>query len=362
MSRGSGTRDKPRIVLAGPGPGSKGGISAAISTLLGSELSGAFDLRWAVMHRDGPSYVKLAQAARGYATVMWELVVRHADLIWIHSSYGASFRRKAVVTMLTTMVRRPFIFHVHGSDFVNYYERSGLVERWLVRRVFTRAACVIALSPAWGQRLTTIAPRARVECVMNPVDLPEVDRAVGRAAAIVSLGRVSDRKGSFVLIEAFSLFAAAYPTARLVLAGDGEVERARDLANARGLGDRVDVPGWMSKDECQEQLRGATVFVLASRDEGLPVALLEAMASSVPCIATPVGGIPDVLEDNANGFLVPVDDPVALADRIRWVLDNPETASDVGRRARASALSTFATPRVASQLDAIIRDVLARQG
>ena len=194
---------------------------------------------------------------------------------------------------------------------------------------------------------------------MNPVQLPPVGDRVA-AHRIVSLGRLSVLKGSRVLLAAFDVVSRSHGEVALVLAGDGEVEELRRAAEDAGLESRVVIPGWLAHAEAMKLLDGALVFVLPSQDEGLPVALLEAMARGLPCVATPVGGIPDVITDDVNGVLVPVDEPEALAQALHRVLDDPATARRLGDRARESAAELFSVDAVAAELIALFDEAVAR--
>jgi glycosyltransferase involved in cell wall biosynthesis len=124
------------------------------------------------------------------------------------------------------------------------------------------------------------------------------------------------------------------------------------------VSDRVELPGWIGAEERARTLTAATVFALPSREEGVPVALLEAMAYGLPAVTSPVGGIPDVFEDRRHGYLVPPDDPEGLAERLRALLDDPLAARQMGARARADAQRQYATDVVAAQVGDALEAVL----
>ena len=169
-------------------------------------------------------------------------------------------------------------------------------------------------------------------------------------ARIVSLGRLGENKGSRVLVQALAALVERHPDVRLVLAGDGD--RVTLAAEARRLGveERVELPGWIGPEQRAHVLSTARAFALPSREEGLPVSLLEAMAYGLPCVVTPVGGIPELFEDARHGYFVQPDDPAALADRLGRLLDDPETARRMGEQARADATQRYAIDVVAVRL------------
>jgi glycosyltransferase involved in cell wall biosynthesis len=143
-----------------------------------------------------------------------------------------------------------------------------------------------------------------------------------------------------------------------MLAGDGDGSSVVEEAHRLGVSDRVELPGWIGSEERERTLRTATVFALPSREEGLPVALLEAMAHGLPAVVTAVGGIPDVFEEGRHGYFVPPDDPHALADRLRALLEDPELARRMGMQACADAEERYATDVVAVQVGDALQSVL----
>ncbi len=164
------------------------------------------------------------------------------------------------------------------------------------------------------------------------------------------------------LVEAFSRLAGEFPSSRLVLAGDGpEVGRARQTASARRLGDRVVFLGYRADVEA---VYGALdLFVLNSTTEGLPNAVLEAMAFGVPVVATAVGGTPELVHDRETGLLVPPSDPAALASAIRAVLRDRASAAERARRARALVEAEFDMRQLSHSVNESYRRVIAaRQG
>jgi glycosyltransferase involved in cell wall biosynthesis len=114
------------------------------------------------------------------------------------------------------------------------------------------------------------------------------------------------------------------------------------------------MPGWVGSAERDALLGRATIFALPSRIEGLPVSMLEAMAFGLPVVVTPVGGIPDVIEDGATGRLVPADDVDALAGAMRALLDDPAAATAMGTAARAAILGTYDLDVVADRVGDLI--------
>jgi len=169
-------------------------------------------------------------------------------------------------------------------------------------------------------KLAGITP-SKIRVIRNGVDLAEFNAAgchpTPHRAGILSLGRFVSKKGFDVLIKAFSLVKVRVPSARLTLAGDGP-ERAylEDLINRMELRDCVELPGMISHDRVVRELEKCEVFVLPSRSEPLGIAVLEAMAAGTPVVATKVGGVPEIVENEKNGLIVYPENYYRMAEAI----------------------------------------------
>ncbi|ADO68417.1 glycosyltransferase family 4 protein [Stigmatella aurantiaca] len=194
-----------------------------------------------------------------------------------------------------------------------------------------------------GVDLDTFRPAGAEErqALRDPLGLP-------RGPVVTYSGRLAPEKGVDVLLEAWALLVRARPEATLVLLGNGPEEaalrrRVAQLglgASVRPMGAVSDVPAW---------LRASDVFALASRTEGLPVALLEGMACALPAVATRVGGTPEVLDDGVHGRLVPSENPSALAEGLIEALA-PGTGARWGAAARARVEARFSLDAIAHRL------------
>lgn len=337
-------------MLVGPGPGGKGGIAVVIETIATSQLAERFRLVVVPTHSTSGRARKALRAVLGIGRAGLLIALRRVDLVYLHVSSGFSLRRKALVATIARVARLPYVVHVHAGNFDAYYEQAARWERLLVRRTLGGAALVIALSPSWERRVQALAP-CRTTAIPNMVRIPR-DRAPLDASPplIVSLGRLGDPKGSATLVRALARLDGRQREARLLLAGDGDRAPIAGEARRLGVGDRVELPGWIGPDERARTLLAASVFALPSRDEGLPMALLEAMAYGLPAIVSPVGGIPDVFEDGRHGYFVQPDDPDALADRLRALLENPDLARTMGEQARADAMTRYDVDVVIARL------------
>jgi glycosyltransferase involved in cell wall biosynthesis len=147
----------------------------------------------------------------------------------------------------------------------------------------------------------------------------------------------------------------------MVIGGNGEIEKYRSLADAAGLGRRIDFLGWVDEADVDQWLNRASLFVLPSRAENQPVAILEAMARGLPVIATSIGAIPEQVLDGETGLLVPPGDSESLRAAIQTLLTSPDERTSMGVAARQRYEECFSIGRCARSLQMIYRSLTGIQ-
>ena len=179
---------------------------------------------------------------------------------------------------------------------------------------------------------------------------------------LLFLGRLGDRKGVPELLAALATDEVRRRPWRAVLAGDGEVGRFRACVDQLGLNGRVEIRDWQSRQEASELLGRASILVLPSRHEALPVVILEALSFGVAVIATPVGSIPDFLRDGVDALLTPPGDPEQLAQAIITLLDNPGKRAGLAANGHRTFLAELQIDAVAKRLLDLYGTLVARGG
>jgi glycosyltransferase involved in cell wall biosynthesis len=223
-----------------------------------------------------------------------------------------------------------------GGDIGNLkraYPLAGRLTLALLRDPSVRLLATTSRMHAYLVRELRV-PGDRVWLLRNLIVVPpERDPELADPLVVVSIARFSYAKGTDVLLHAWTLVHQAEPRARLRLVGDGQLASAiHQLSETLDLGDSVEFLG--KRSDVDAILRAAGIFVLPSRYEGSPNALLEAMAQGMPCVATRVSGTEDVIQDGATGLLVPILDHEALARAILRFLRDPDLAACCGAAAR----------------------------
>ncbi|MGE2731086.1 glycosyltransferase family 4 protein [Mycolicibacterium vaccae] len=344
----------------------KGGIASYVRAMQGTSLWRDWNVRHVTTHRDGTAAAKVMTFALGAAQFVLELVRFRPTVIHLHASTRGSFIRKAILFWISRVAGTPVVLHMHGSGFPQDYENSPRAVQAFARATLHRSSAFVALGQMWADRMRSIAPDARILAIPNGVALGEsVAQCAAGPVPVVFLGRIGDHKGTFSLLAAWAKLVSepgfvgpGGPTATLTIAGDGEVARARACVKDLCLEDTVTVHGWLAENQVDEILDRSKVFVLPSRNEGQPMAVLEAMARGLCVIAGNVGGLPEMIGGGA-GILIPPDDPEALADALRQVLGDHELRARYGTAAHVRIREDFDTAAIARRLDALYREVCA---
>jgi glycosyltransferase involved in cell wall biosynthesis len=350
------------VLMLGTSPSVKGGITSVVSTLREGGLFDQARVRYVATHVETGSLDKLVQFARAVANTFGALCSGRVALVHAHVSSKASFWRKASLLAMARLFRVPTIFHLHSGAFDEFATKGGRLRSWCVRRTLRRSNAVIVLSNRWRDWVQHFAPGSTVRVVANAVNVPHAfprqlhDGDTTRGGRVLFLGMICDAKGTFDLLQAWARFASRVTGWRLVIGGYGEVDRF--LAEAEKLGVRRDIDylGWVSGPDKLRELSAADIFVLPSYKEGMPVSILEAMAYGAAVIATPVGGVPDMLEAGVHGLIVQPGDVEGLSNALVQLADSATQRLSLASAAYAHVSEQYATDKVIQQLCAVYRE------
>ncbi len=268
----------------------------------------------------------------------------------------------------------PFIASQRGD----YHARYGKLRLWFTEKFIYHTADTLLTNSEHIQRsLCQRYPDKKIFAIPNLLELPDCNDSLlylsdardSDEKRIVSTGRFAPEKGHRYLIEALSLLKEARLqrmstgesalTWRCTFLGEGELEaELRGLAAKYHITEQMAFPGFC--DDVFPVLATADAFVLPSLHESSPNALIEAMGIGLPCIASEVGGIPDLIEDGKNGLCVPPKEPEALAAALHRVLTEPDFARELGRNARLTIQQRFNNDESIRKLEEIYRTSAAR--
>jgi glycosyltransferase involved in cell wall biosynthesis len=249
-------------------------------------------------------------------------------LLHVNLSSRGSTARKLILTSVARTLGIPYLIHLHGSGYDLFYQGLPKSARSTVRWMFAGATRVVVLGEHWRafvMQKVGVDP-TRIEIVYNVV--PSFGGGIRRFrgqghSQILFLGRLGERKGVPDLLAALARPEIARLPWRATFAGDGDIEKFMVTARRLGLQSRIDFPGWVASDAVAGLLDSADILVLPSYREGLPVAVIEALAHEVAVITTPVGAVPEFLTHYHSALLVEPGDVDRLAQAVGELVQDP---------------------------------------
>jgi len=343
--------------MVGPDQNAQGGISSLLKSYAQVGFPRDIAVTSIVTSAGDSAGQKIGSLISGSVAVFGGLLLKEWDVIHIHMSQGMSFWRKAFLGRIASLAGVPVVLHIHGSSFERLITHGPSLQRIVTRKSLAAADVVIVLSEVGKSRFSELVPKANVVAVPNGVTIPPFSD-LHESGPIVSTGLLGTRKGSFTIVSA----AKALPDAEFVLAGNGEITAVRDAADSAGVAERVKTPGWIGPDEREGLLRKSSIYILPSSAEGLPIGLLEAMSFGLPVVTTPIGGIPDVIENGRNGLLIPPDDPEALSSALQTLIGDFELRQRLGRAARDTVESGYTVEANIASVTALYRSLATTPG
>ncbi|MGI9616402.1 MAG: glycosyltransferase family 4 protein [Acidimicrobiales bacterium] len=281
--------------------------------------------------------------------------LRKRGIPHLHNHFGDSSCTVAMLAAQLSGVTFSFTLHSPG---VFYDPRAWRLDAKIERAAF--CTCISKYCRAQATIHATLEQHDRlhiVHCGVHPNAYTPVTHE-GGGRRVLFVGRLADLKGVTVLLAALQRVKKERPDVELTIVGDGP-DRARfeDVAEDLDVADRVSFVGYRSQAEVADHLAETDVFVLPSFAEGVPVTLMEAMASGVPVVATRVGGVAELVDDGTNGSLVEAGDAVSLADAILALLNDPSTRNRFGEAGRATVVSDFSNKTEAARLRELFASV-----
>lgn len=231
----------------------------------------------------------------------WMLFHPEIKIVHVQGSVGASFWRKAIFIYIAKFFHKKVVWHMHAGRFAVFYQQH----RYAVRKVVNKSDVIIALSEYWKEYFKNEFPTKRVEIIKNVISAPRVHKQQTGYFTLLFLGLLGKNKGIYDLLECIRDYKVEFQgKLKLYIGGNGEIEHVKQLIKEYGIADIVIFEGWVSGDKKIELLNKSDAYILPSYKEGLPISILEAMSYGMPIISTPVGGIPEIVSNGENGYLV----------------------------------------------------------
>jgi glycosyltransferase involved in cell wall biosynthesis len=352
--------NRPVAIILGPDLNAVSGVSTHLNLLLDSPLADDFELVHFQVGSEGRDEGPIARLLRLLASplaLFATILFRQAQLVHINTSLNPrAYWRDLAYLFVAKLLRARVVYQVHGGMLPQQFFRGSKVLTGFLRWTLKLPELVVVLAKVELDSYTAFVPEQQVVVLPNGIDcrpfnaVPTVLSHPEAPLRLVYVGRIAREKGLYETLQGLRLAHELGVDARLTIAGGGPEEpRLRRYAQALGIASRVSFAGPVFGDDKVKLLCGADVMVLASYSEGLPYALLEAMAAGIPVIATPVGAIPDVMSHGIHGFIVPPRDGKTIAEALALLAGDRDRLSWMSRACRRRIRAAYSIDRLAAE-------------
>ena len=349
-----------KILMVGPFPPTVGGITTCMEQIMDSKLKGQYEFipftttRPTVgVGRDVTDYSilfkmdtrQLVDAAKAtfYHILSYPLVLltKKPTVVHIHTTEYLNFWESTIYVVVSKLFLKKSIVHIHAPHFEEFYNKSGSVAKTLIRSLLYMADGIIVLSPKTKLFFRRIVYNCRISVISNTTEIPSnltrqlaSNRNAPNPVKVLFIGgEEAKRKGFYDILKAIPAVAGKCNLNILfIFAGKFDMEKQKAIHETETRHHCVKYLGFLEKDEMLRVRLASDIYILPSYAEGLPIAMLEAMASGLPVISTRVGSIPELIEDGVNGFLIKPGDSEALAEKIVNLANDKTLRRKMGKR------------------------------
>lgn len=351
--------EKIKILMIGNDPSVKGGITSVITQLLEHDWSEEnIDMKFIPTYIDTNNIKKVFFYLIAYQRIKKELKKNRPDIVHIHMSYKGSFIRKLVIHKLCKRYGVVDVIHLHGSEFKKWYDECNYIKRNRIKHFLREVNSFIVLGEKWNKIIKEIEPTTNTVVVSNTISIPEEKVEWREPIQVLFLGVLIKRKGVVDLLHAIKILkdSRMVKSVNFVIAGSGEEEEAlKEECSRLGLDEIVKFVGWTVGEKKKKLLKESQILVLPSYNEGLPIAILEAISYGLPVVSTDVGDISSAVYNGKNGYLFNPGDVEKLSENLAMIINDEDTYRKFSIMSRRIAEKNFSDDKYFSIIESCYR-------
>lgn len=345
-----------KILTIGVSKSTYGGMTAVLVSYEKYFEKSRFIPTW----RLGNKFVKAFYACQAIMRCFLLLLIdKQIKILHIHGAANASFYRKRIFVKIGKIFGKRIIMHQHAADFKEFFELSN--DKSNIIDTLNLCNKLIVLSQSWKKYFVSIGVNNTKIHVLNNIVTPPTKFRKKKADGklhLLFLGEISKRKGIYDLLNTLKDNREFFQNKLLLRIGgniiDGDINTFIDENEMSRF---VKYEGWVSGEKKVDCLEWADVYILPSYNEGLPIAILEAMSYARPVISTNVGGIPEIVHSYQNGVLIEPGNSEQIKEAIQFFIDYPDKILEYGKKG-FQTVQPFFPENVFRQLTAIYEDLL----
>jgi glycosyltransferase involved in cell wall biosynthesis len=344
-----------KVLVVSTSKNTRGGITSVVNAHTKMEYWKKWDCEWIETHIDRGIIEKVNYAIRAYAKYIKK--IPHAELVHIHFSNQISALRKYPFFLTAKIFGKKVITHFHAFSSEDSY---GGKYKQIYKDIFRRSDTVIVLSKFWADEVKSVCNEAKTKIVYNPILNNVVGEYEKKENSVLFAGTLNKRKGYDVLIKGFSRISKEYDNWHLIFAGNGEIEKAEEIAEKYSVKDKIRFLGWIEGKEKEKIFKTSSVFCLPSYAEGFPMAVLDAISYKLPVITTPVGGITDIFTDNVDLMLFSPGNDHDLSEKLRRIIADEEYRKIISENGYKKVIKLFSPEIISEVMDKLYNTIIKR--
>ena len=282
-------------------------------------------------------------------------------IIHLHGASRGSFYRKYYYFFISKKIfNKKVIYHIHGGEFHLFIKESS---KFLIKHInimIYKSDIIIVLSDWWVDYFKNQFPDKKITKLDNSVPIQSfINRSSpSKKVSFLFLGLISKNKGCYEILDVAERLVQRKVDFEINLGGNGETDKLCKIITEKNLNKYVNYLGWLTGDKKSEIFKQNNVYLLPSKNEGLPVSILEAMSYGLPIISTKVGGIPEMIEENKSGFIIEPGDLNALEEKMMYFIENKDKINQMGNISKTIVDNKFSNEIVQKQLTELYNELL----
>lgn len=343
-----------KVLMVGSAEKSAGGVANVIRLMKTMPFWNQYRCGWLGTQIQRGYAIKLWYALKAYIIALF--TIWQYDIVHFHTVPDRiCLLIQLPILFLAKIGRMKIILHIHMGNQLEEHQQNRLF-LWCLHQ----ADYIVLLAKKWEKLFKIWYPsiHAKTAVIYNAcTSTPKVDYTQ-KENSIIFAAYLTENKHPEILLEAWDKLRKDFPAWHVTIMGNGEVEKYIQLSHEMGLDDSVTFTGYVRGKKKEEIWNKASIYCMCSRHEGFPMVVLEAWSRGVAVVTTPVGGLPDVIEEGRNCLTFPYGDVDALAGQMRKLMESPELRRSMAEYSKQFAERVFAPEKINESVEQLYINLL----
>jgi glycosyltransferase involved in cell wall biosynthesis len=347
-----------QVLIIGPDINiSHGGIASVLKSYSKTFLWEKYNISILDPYSEKGNLCKLFNFFFGLLTFPY--LSRLTSIVHLHVGGHISLTRKCFFLLLSKIFHKKIILHIHNIRTILFLKDGPKLVIKILNWVIGFSDVIIVLSSSMKKELEKIQNNKIIKVLNNPCSVNPIRNNINKKSDcnIFFAGLICKEKGCYDLLYSFQRILIKKPNLKLVMAGNGEIDKIKKIISDIGIEKSVRLTGWIDDKGMEKEYNNATIFCLPSYQEGMPIVLIEAMAYRLPVITTPVGVINDFIKSGVNGMITPVGNIQMLSKNILKLLEDKKLRMVISNNGYKLAVQKFSREKIVKNLDYIYKQI-----